>query len=579
MRRAWIALGFAMFFALPAAVFAAPATVVLDDARPRVPVSLRADVLLDPSGTLTIDDVVGRSADFRSAQSLDLSGTYLHPRIYWLRFALIRGASNAQWALLIPSEPGRDIGRVDLYSPRAGGGLQHVSGGLDLPRDDSIVHRVLVLPSDAYGATNYARVVSASDPDSLELIPISTGVHDLLQRNTLSVFFMGYFVAIASLYLLLYATLRQRPLLQYAAIMASLVAVLYFHSTAAYAHLPAMTIAQRGFLEDALFNTYVTLLAVFATTFLRLIERDRLAFGLIVATVILNFLGLVDDAVSVPSWLDSAMGNLDPVLFFAALFFASVRAYRAGMRPALFFALAVFMVIAGYVVVAVAAANPALLAIAPGFLSYAFEGAIALEALLLGIAVTERIRETAREYERLLLSSREFEDMALRDALTGTLNRRAFDRGLADAWHTGASRLERLGLLMIDVDHFKLYNDRFGHQAGDECLRRVAQACASCVRGGDLFVRYGGEEFAAIVPNATMDDLYAIAGRMRDAVAALAIEHQTPSGRVTVSIGGAARYASELRSEQGLIELADAALYRAKEQGRDRAVLEGVPAF
>lgn len=127
---------------------------------------------------------------------------------------------------------------------------------------------------------------------------------------------------------------------------------------------------------------------------------------------------------------------------------------------------------------------------------------------------------------------------------------------------------------MIDVDHFKLYNDRYGHQAGDECLRRIAQACASCVRGGDLFVRYGGEEFAAILPKATMEDLDAITRRMREAVATLAIEHQTPSGRVTISIGGAAKYASDVRSEQGLVKIADAALYNAKEQGRDRIVLD-----
>jgi diguanylate cyclase (GGDEF)-like protein len=94
------------------------------------------------------------------------------------------------------------------------------------------------------------------------------------------------------------------------------------------------------------------------------------------------------------------------------------------------------------------------------------------------------------------------------------------------------------------------------------------------VRGGDLFARYGGEEFAAIVPNATMDDLDSIAQRMRVAVAELAIEHQTPAGHVTLSIGGAAKAASDVRSEQGLIELADAALYRAKERGRDRAVLD-----
>lgn len=563
-----------MFLGIPGAVFAAPATVGLDDPSTSVPMIVHADALADPQGTLTIEDVVRRSAGFRSAQSIDLTGTLLHPRIYWLRFVPTLGASNQQWAVLIPSEAGRAVGRVDLYSPRAAGGFAHTRGGLDVREDDAIANRVLVLPNNAYGVTNYARVVSAGDPGSLALVPISTGVRDVLQRNTFEVFFIGYFVAIASVYLLLYAILRQRSLLQYAAVIASVIALVYEHSTAAYSHLPQMTIAHRQLLDDILFFIYLTLLGSFATTFLRLIDRDRLAFWSIVAAYIVNGVGFIEYIVSVPAWADAAFSDLIPLVFFAALLIAGVRAWRAGLRPALFFSAGIFIVIVGYVILAIAWANPAPYASAPGFLTYAFEAALALETLMLGIAVTERIRETTREYDRLLLASREYQDMALRDALTGALNRRAFDRGLADAWRTGAVRNESLGLLMIDVDHFKLYNDRYGHQAGDECLRRIAQACASCVRGGDLFVRYGGEEFAAILPKATMEDLDAITRRMREAVAMLAIEHQTPSGRVTISIGGAAKYASDVRSEQGLVKIADAALYNAKEQGRDRIVLD-----
>ena len=283
------------------------------------------------------------------------------------------------------------------------------------------------------------------------------------------------------LYLLLYAILRQRPLLQYSGIVGSLTALLYVDSGAIYSRLPPMTIAQRDLLHDLLIYLYFTLLAVFTTTFLRLLQRDRLAFALIALTAVVNALGLVADLTALPAWLTD-LGDPATFGFFVALLIAGIRAWRAGMRPAIFYTLAIAMVLLGYAINA-AVSHVQALENAPEIVLYGFEAAVALEALLLGIAVTERIRETAREYERLLVASRELEDIALHDALTGTLNRRAFDRGLADAWHTGAARRERLGLLMIDVDHFKPYNDRFGHQAGDDCLRRIAQACSACVRG------------------------------------------------------------------------------------------------
>lgn len=546
--------------------------LVLDDSAAKIPLVERADAMQDPGGKLTIEDVLRRDADFRSARTLDLTGTLLRNRTYWLRFPLERGSSQATWAVAIHS----DVGRVDWYAVAQSGTVTHVRGGLDFPQgDDAIVHRILVIPTAAYGATNYLRVVS-DDEASLALEPISAGAQDVLERNTLHVFFIGYFVAIASLYLLLFAILRQRPLLQYSSIMIAITALLYVDSGSAYDHLPPMTLAQRELLHDAVFYAYFTLLAVFTITFLRLLQRDRFGFALVVATAAINAIGLIADVVPVPQWI-AAIEDPATIAFFIALFIAGVRAWRAGMRPAIFYTLAIFMVLLGYGINAMVTSFP-LFAGLPVFVIYAFEGAIALEALLLGIAVTERIRETAREYERLLVASRELEDLALHDSLTGVLNRRAFDRALADAWHTGAARRERLGLLMIDVDHFKRFNDRYGHQAGDECLRRVAHACAACVRGGDLFARYGGEEFAAVVPNATMDDLDSIARRMRIAVAELGIEHDAPAGHVTLSIGGAAKAASDVRSEQGLVELADAALYQAKERGRDQVVLDLVTA-
>jgi diguanylate cyclase (GGDEF)-like protein/PAS domain S-box-containing protein len=158
------------------------------------------------------------------------------------------------------------------------------------------------------------------------------------------------------------------------------------------------------------------------------------------------------------------------------------------------------------------------------------------------------------------------------DALTGLANRRRFD----DALQQESARMALVGmplaLLMIDVDHFKTYNDRYGHPAGDECLRQVARVLQRhAKRPGDLVARYGGEEFAILLANTDQAGARVMAGELRTALIALALPHQdNPAGLVTVSIGlHAVAAANENQAADRLVELADQALYAAKAAGRN----------
>lgn len=182
----------------------------------------------------------------------------------------------------------------------------------------------------------------------------------------------------------------------------------------------------------------------------------------------------------------------------------------------------------------------------------------------------QRAEDALRRVEERRL---ELETMVALDPLTGVLNRRAFDAALSELWEAAVATGRALGLIMIDVDHFKLFNDRYGHQAGDECLRAVAHACAGAVRSEDVFARYGGEEFVVIVPKATTGEVEMIGDRMRAAVRALNVEHCTEVRRVTLSIGAAALDPAREGNAGDLIRLADESLYRAKHGGRDRIVL------
>jgi diguanylate cyclase (GGDEF)-like protein/PAS domain S-box-containing protein len=168
--------------------------------------------------------------------------------------------------------------------------------------------------------------------------------------------------------------------------------------------------------------------------------------------------------------------------------------------------------------------------------------------------------------------------LAILDGLTGLANRRHFDERLRDEWARAYREGTFLSLLMIDVDHFKKFNDHYGHPTGDACLLEVARAIAAeARRPADLAARYGGEEFAMLLPNTDAAGCKLVGEKIRQGLRQLAMPHaqNTPSKRVTLSLGGATirPYAAEPIESSSLVQTADRALYAAKESGRDRLIM------
>lgn len=167
----------------------------------------------------------------------------------------------------------------------------------------------------------------------------------------------------------------------------------------------------------------------------------------------------------------------------------------------------------------------------------------------------------------------ELERLSSQDGLTGIANRRIFDEFVSKEWGRAAREHTPLSLILIDIDHFKTYNDNYGHQGGDDCLRQVAQKLASTVkRPSDLVARYGGEEFAVVMPGTDAEGAKRIAAALCENVAAMQLphSHSSTADHVTISLGVASTQPAADGAPEQLIEKADEALYQAKKSGRNQ---------
>jgi PleD family two-component response regulator len=219
-------------------------------------------------------------------------------------------------------------------------------------------------------------------------------------------------------------------------------------------------------------------------------------------------------------------------------------------------------------------------------------GTWAAEFIPLATALDDMAKQLAAREQDLHDSNSQLQELAKLDGLTGLINRRTFNARLAAEWSAAQKLQESLALILLDVDHFKRFNDRYGHSKGDSCLRKIAEVLKLNARTGltagagaamppsfrrmasrnsDVAARYGGEEFALLLPGASLELATKVAERLRLSVENLGLPHEdSPTGHVTISLRVAASVPAD--GAQELIDAADEALYAAKRRGRNAVV-------
>ena len=486
--------------------------------------------------------------------------TRLRPSVRWYRLR-IEPAQPGEYGILASWH----ALQATLYVPRPDGSVEVVRSGGYVPTVDKPVYNAQnylpIPPEGLHGNPIYLRVAASFDRSSVFLLMGRSSWLEMLDgfqfTQRLQLFFAGFLASFCVLSALIAMRLRRTSFVLYAiAVLSAVLQVLVLTGDAWQWLWPGLGI-DYDLAQNGTYAVAIGCAALFGRSLLNTRRFPRLDAALIATLAIFaltNVWLIVDPERLVALGIWDPIESLVTALVLVPLIVCAATLSSKRDRGALLYLLAVAGLLIGNVVGS--AANNLLLPRVP--ITYiAPTLGFAFEALLLALVLFEQWRTVEHD--------------AYTDPLTRLVNRRGLERALA-AEREHASRTHApYSVLMLDIDHFKKYNDHFGHLEGDRVLALVANAFAHALRGVDCAARYGGEEFIALLPGTTVEGALVLGERVRQAVRALAIP-QAEGGVVTVSVGAAC--ARDGESDASLLMRADGALYAAKNAGRDRIMVD-----
>ncbi len=565
-------------------------------------------VLEDPSLSLTLSDiqkpdVAARfKTDTPPGESLNFSFTL---SAYWLRLRLKNTSDKSVERMLEISYP--RLADIQFHQPGEHS-YQTTHSGYSSPYSErAYKSRFFVLPVSIPAYADQLVYLRIETPNTMD-IPVKLWEPQAFHRHerndyTIQALYFGMVIAMVLFNLLLFISLRDSNYLLY--VVSALCSALSIAALTGIGNeflwsnsvlLPKIGV---NICVSALFASLLLFMRRMLTTAVVVPRLDRWIKLFVWANAALPIFLVLSFHPAAKLTLVANM--LTPLLILATAIICAVKRQRSA-----YFFIAAFAVVLLAVIIAVFRA----LAVLPTntITTAGPQFGSALEMLLLAFALADRYNVIRQEKEKaqsaaleaqqrlvenlksseqiletrvaertaeLQILNRKLEALSTTDGLTGIANRRRFDEALAHEWSRAARLDQPLALAMLDVDWFKKYNDHYGHQGGDECLKAIAKVLATSVcRTGDLVARYGGEEFAFIAPATEGAVALIMAQKICNALKVLALPHEISGfGWVTASIGVAAIVPKEGLEPEVLVTAADQALYRAKEQGRNQAVL------
>lgn len=594
-------------------IFAAEKILEINQAK-QTPISLTEylAVLEDPSLTLTQTDVQKAEiaarfkTDFPAAEAISFDYSR---SAYWLRLILRNTSDHPLERMLEIGYP--LLSNVQFYQPMASGAYQSITTGLALPfATHPYPNRYFVFPItlSAHSDSVYYLRIQATDAIIVPARLWEPQAFHRYERNDYlaQAWYFGMATAMILFNLLLFIALHDVIYLLYVSFVSCMTLTIASQNGLSKEFLWANTTLWSdisSFVSDSLVGAaWLLFMRHMLNTMTVIPNLDRF-LKILVGIYLFTLIGF---AVSLQTFAKSAvlLYLATIVLILGVGLFCTFKRQRSA-----------YFFMAASTVLCFAAAITALtnLGLLPtNFLTVnALQFGSTLEMLLLAFALADRFNEIRRQKEsaqsqvlaaqqhlvenlqsseriletrvaertaELSILNRKLEALSMTDGLTGIANRRHFDEVLAREWDRALRLDQPLALAILDVDWFKKYNDHYGHQEGDDCLRSVASILATNVcRTGDLVARYGGEEFVFIAPATDGDNALNMAKKVCETLQALTLPHEMSEfGCVTFSIGVAAIIPNKEDTSDRLVKAADDALYHAKAQGRNRAVLANI---
>jgi len=498
-----------------------------------------------------------------------LSTWYGHPASHWYRFALpASGGPSTAWLLNVSTYA--TDGEVDLVA-RGGRVLERRTFGSETPVADRPVYaheliEPIVAPHPSDAVVVLRMTTPFERPTVLELrtdASFAAFNRTTMRDEALPLAFLnGIAVAMGLFNLMLFVMLRRRLYLLYAVAILSLVLYQVIETGAAW----TMLWPHWGLRDDwppyAAWVLYFVLIVAFTREFLELPRvapiADKILVGVLAVLTLESALYVLAPDVLERLGIFDLTDPIMTAVMLGTMLACGVVAWRAGVSAAPYYVLAFAGSTIGFVV-----SDAGTYDLYPSSVTTAYictSIGVAWESIFLALALGQRVREIESSAAR-------YEKYAYLDPLTEIPNRRGFDEAIDREWRRTQRFPGPISVIMFDIDHFKDYNDRFGHPAGDQRLMAVARTIAEAARRtGDLAARYGGEEFAMLLPGTPLEGAVAIADAVRMSIR----ETADVEFRLTISAGCATAYPA---SPSTLLKDADAALYIAKTTGRDRVCI------